>query len=219
MKFLLSPFKAIYTVFLILLIIFGLSLATQNYLQAPDLLEQELSRLKAINQDQATLWQHRPSEQLNTTVARTSYRTLSTVFFEWSQINKALSAQSESDEGYQFKNYLIPRLDLLKHFDKTLQVISIRIGNICLFIGLAALLYILALIDGLVMRRIRQENASRESAGIYHRAKYWRSGIIWLSILFYLCSPIVLSPYWLLVPILSSTYMVFLQAKYLKKYL
>lgn len=219
LKFLLSPFKAIYTVFLIVLIIFGLSLVTQNYLQTPDLLEQELACLEHINHNQPILWQDRPPEKLNITVSRTSYRTLSTVFFEWTQVNKALAAQSESDFGYRFKNYLIPRLDLLKHFDKTLQVISIRIGNICLFIGLAALLYILALIDGLVMRRIRQENASRESAGIYHRAKYWRSGIIWLSILFYLCSPIVLSPYWLLVPISSSAYMVFLQAKYLKKYL
>lgn len=221
LKFLLSPFKALYTVFLIVLIIFGLSLISQNYLQTPDLLNQELKHMELVQHDKRSLWQdeNRPSENINISVARLSYHALSTMFFEWTQVNTALAAQTETDFGYRFKNYLMPRLDLLKHFDKTLQLISLRIGNIFLFVGLAFTTYVLALIDGLVMRRIRQKNASRESAGIYHRAKYWRSGIIWLSILFYLCSPFTLSPYWLLLPIFSSAYMVFLQAKYLKKYL
>ena len=76
-----------------------------------------------------------------------------------------------------------------------------------------------ALFDGLMQCKIRQKNASRESAGIYHRAKYWRTGLVSLVILIYLCLPIAIPHYLLLVPIGLLASLVFIQAKFLKKYL
>lgn len=218
LKFLFSPFKALYTVFLIVLVIFGVSLFTQNYFKQDSLLEQEVRQLTAIG-TQPIVADDNNKPAINTSVSRATYRVLSTVFFDWTLVNTALQAQNENDLGYKFKNYLMPRLDLLQHFDNTLKVIAIRIGNISLYLGLAVLLYLLAAIDGLVMRAIRQRNASRESAGIYHRAKYWRVGITWLSIMVYLCMPFAIHPYILLLPVGLSAWMVFVQCKYLKKYL
>lgn len=218
LKFLFSPFKALYTVFLIVLVIFGVSLFTQNYFKQDSLLEQEVRQLTVIGTQPIVAGDNnKPS--INTSVSRATYQALSTVFFDWTLVNTALQAKNENDFGYKFKNYLMPRLDLLQHFDNTLKVIAIRIGNISLYLGLAVLLYLLATIDGLVMRAIRQRNASRESAGIYHRAKYWRVGITWLSIMVYLCMPFAIHPYILLLPVGLSAWMVFVQCKYLKKYL
>lgn len=217
LKFLFSPFKALYTIFLIILVIFGVSLISQNYFKSDSLLEQEVKQLSTIGTK--PIIDGNTTLAINTTVSRKTYKALSTVFFDWTFVNTALKARSENDFGYKFKNYLMPRIELLQHFDDTLKVIAIRIGNISLYLGLALLLYTLAAIDGLIMRAIRQQNASRESAGIYHRAKYWRVGVTWLSIMIYLCMPFAIHPYILLLPILISAWMIFLQAKYLKKYL
>ena len=45
----------------------------------------------------------------------------------------------------------------LQQFDATLKVISLRLGNLALFVGIAAIFAIPVLLDGLVMRAIRQE--------------------------------------------------------------
>ena len=94
-----------------------------------------------------------------------------------------------------------------------------RLGNIAFLSIFASYLSLLAVIDGFVQRRIRQENASRESAGIYHRAKYWRTGIVSTSSVLYLSAPFPVSPLWLLIPVCGGAGMLYLQAKYLKKYL
>lgn len=220
LKFLFSPFKALYTIYLIILLIFGVSLLTQNYFKHDSLLEQEIRQLNYIGTKPIiNNSSNNENHSINITVSRLSYQALSTIFFDWTQVNKSLQAKNKDDFGYKFKNYLMPRMHLLQHFDNTLKVIAIRLGNISLYLGLVILLYFLAAIDGLVMRAIRQSNASRESAGIYHRAKYWRVGITWLSLMLYLCIPVAIHPHILILPIGISTWMVFMQTKYLKKYL
>ena len=68
-------------------------------------------------------------------------------------------------------------------------------------------------------RKVRQQNAGRESAAIYHRAKFWRTGILWTTIFIYLSMPFSIDPIILLIPITLLSIAIFLQAKYLKKYL
>lgn len=212
LKFLFHPFKTFYVFCVIIALIFGSSMVAQTYFHQPSLLQQEMARMNSGSLNNQ-------STHINIQVAKTSYAILSTVFFDWTRINTALKAQTENDSGYHFKKVLSPHTELLQHFDETLKVISIRLGNISLFLGLAAILFCTAIIDGFVMRAIRQKNASRESAGIYHRAKYWRVGITWMSILLYLSLPISINPYLLILPIGFVAGMAFFQAKYLKKYL
>lgn len=216
LRFLFAPFRTVYVLFLIILTIFGLSFVTQTYFHQPSLLNQEIKQLEQLNT--RSLLSDNPTT-VNQTVSRTVYIGLGTAFFDWTGINRALQAQNESDAGYRFKSYLQTHREWLKHFDNTLKVIAIRLGNVSLFIGLALILNLLAITDGLVMRAVRQSNASRESAGIYHRAKYWRTGIIWISILLYLSLPVAISPYLLAIPIALCAWLSFLQAKFLKKYL
>lgn len=194
-----------------ILLIFGSSMVAQTYFHQPSLLQQEMQQINSGSL--------KTQSNINIQIAKISYSALNTIFFEWTYINTALKAKKEDDAGYRFKQVLLPYSEILRHFDETLKVIAIRLGNISLFLGLAMILFGAALIDGLTMRAIRQKNASRESAGIYHRAKYWRVGITWLSVLVYLSLPISINPYWLMVPIAFVALMVFLQAKYLKKYL
>lgn len=226
LKFLFWPFKMLYTVFLIILVVFGVSLFTQTYFHQPSLLSQEIQQLGRLNQTVTPILDALPSIQddnsdtpLNIRVTRQSYRLLSGLFFDITGINKALATTDTDSVGFRFQSYLKQHYAALKHFDQTLQVVSIRLGNISLFFHIIWVLIIVALTDGLVMRAIRQKNASRESAGIYHRAKYWRSGILWLSMVLYLSMPVVLNPYVLVLPISLITVMTFLQAMYLKKYL
>lgn len=82
---------------------------------------------------------------------------------------------------------LEPHLDTL---NDTLKVLAIRIGNIVAFMPLALVIATVSLTDGLSQGRVRQANAARESAAIYHRAKYWRMGIIWLTCLTYFLLPL-----------------------------
>lgn len=211
LKFLFHPFKTAYVFLVMILLIFGSSMVAQTYFHQPSLLPQEMQQINSGSL--------KTQSNINIQIAKISYSALNTIFFEWTYINTALKAKKEDDAGYRFKQVLLPYSEILRHFDETLKVIAIRLGNISLFLGLAMILFGAALIDGLTMRAIRQKNASRESAGIYHRAKYWRVGITWLSVLVYLSLPISINPYWLMVPIAFVALMVFLQAKYLKKYL
>lgn len=231
LRFLTAPLKWFKIILLVTAIVFGSSIIMQNWFHRPDLLEQELSATSQLGQQ--TVWQqlhpadpkkpeteNRLSENaLNLTVTRYVYTALSTVFYEWIPINYLL-ATSPGDIGYNIKEqFLESNRYYLERFDQTLRIISLRLGNAA-FIGLFALyLCIPVVTDGLVQRRIRQENASRESAGIYHRAKYWRTGIVSCSLLGYLACPWPMSPLWLFIPVGAVSTMVYLQAKYLKKYL
>lgn len=107
----------------------------------------------------------------------------------------------------------------LSILNDTLKIIAIRIGNIMAFIPLLIIMVCSTVFDGFMMRKIRQQNAARESAAIYHRAKFWRSGIIWTTVLIYLSMPFSVDPIILLLPVVLLSITGFFQAKYLKKYL
>jgi hypothetical protein len=52
------------------------------------------------------------------------------------------------------------------------QLVGLRAGNLVRFLPLLILLYAVGVADGLSKRAIRQAQAGRESASLYHRAKY-----------------------------------------------
>lgn len=214
LKFITGPFRILWLLFTVIAIIFVSSLVMQTYFHQPALVDQEWEQVK-----QLSISHTQKKNDLNLIVADKTYSGLSFMFFDLTGINVALQASGPADAGYGFKKMLLKHYDLLRHLDATIKVIAIRIGNISLFLTLILIVFITALIDGLVQRAIRQKNASRESAGIYHRAKYWRVGIVWLSLMTYLALPVSINPYWLVLPIFCMAILMFLQAKYLKKYL
>lgn len=52
------------------------------------------------------------------------------------------------------------------------QLRGLRAGILVRFLPLLALLYVVGAVDGLSQRAIRRAQAARESASLYHRAKY-----------------------------------------------
>ena len=52
------------------------------------------------------------------------------------------------------------------------QLLGLRAGILARFLPLLALLYAVGAVDGLSQRAIRRAQAARESASLYHRAKY-----------------------------------------------
>jgi hypothetical protein len=76
-----------------------------------------------------------------------------------------------------------------------------------------------ALADGLVQRYIRRESAGRESANLYHRAKYLQIVGGLLMIMLYVTVPVAIDPRWLFSWLAIAALLAFLQAKFYKKYL
>lgn len=221
LKFIFAPFKAAYTLLLIIFIIFICSFVSQTYFHQPSLVSKEWESSAALIQ-QHHLSHQASATSINQKIAYQSHRALYHVFFKLTTLDQILlPQQNTTNSKYFLKNYFETnnRILLLHHFNDALKIVSIRLGNIVLFLTLIAIFSITFIIDGLVQRAIRQKNASRESAGIYHRAKYWRTGIIWSSIMTYLCLPIYINPFLLIIPSLGIVLMLFLQMKYLKKYL
>ena len=227
LRFLSAPVRWLKILCLAVLILFGSSILLQSYFHQNDLLEQELTA--TVRMGSRSLWQQwaqpdgRNTESsgtgFNLTVSRTVYQALSTVLYDWIPINYLLSTEAD-DPGYTAKErFLEPNRRHLERFDQALRIISLRLGNAVFFAMFALYLAVPALTDGFIQRRIRQENASRESAGIYHRAKYWRTGILSAGLLAYLSWPIATSPLWLMLPVGVLEAMIYLQAKFLKKYL
>ena len=52
------------------------------------------------------------------------------------------------------------------------QLLGLRAGILVRFLPLLALLYAVGAAEGLSQRAIRRAQAARESASLYHRAKY-----------------------------------------------
>ena len=221
LNFITQPFRWGLVMIIAIGIVFGSSIISQSYFGTADRLTPEIESLNQQAEQSGLLsTKDSRSEAINMTVTRLSYWGLHGAFFEVTQINRAWQAQREDEFGYAMKQrFLIPQAAKLASFDQTLKLISVRIGHLSYFIGLALLLSAIGLIDGLIVRAIRQKNVGRESAGLYHRAKYWRTGMVWLSMIVYLASPVAISANWLFVPCIAYAVLVWLQAKYLKKYL
>ncbi|MBR5675411.1 MAG: DUF4400 domain-containing protein [Neisseriaceae bacterium] len=142
---------------------------------------------------------------MNITITRHAYNGLYWLFFKVARLE-------EVSANNQFYGYV-------QQFNGTLKIISMRLGNAAIYIFYAIFLSLIALIDGLNARKIRQANAGRESASLYHRAKFLRTSVLWSSIFIYMVAPVAINPQWLLIPVILIALSVFMQAKYLKKYL
>ena len=95
----------------------------------------------------------------------------------------------------------------LAPFDQTVQrffvsmlpalqvaMLSTKLYGLRLALWLSAILpvalgYAVGMIDGLVERSIRRYSGGRESATLYHRAKYAIAGVVGLSLFVYVCVP------------------------------
>ena len=60
------------------------------------------------------------------------------------------------------------------------QLLGVRIGTLARFVPILLVLYAIGSIDGLVQRAIRTACGGRESASLYHRAKYTQLVVIGL---------------------------------------
>jgi integrating conjugative element membrane protein (TIGR03747 family) len=93
---------------------------------------------------------------------------------------------------------------------------AMLVGALPLFV----LVYLVAMVDGLTARYIRKQGGGRESAFIYHRAKWAIVMLIGSAVVFLLLLPLSYSPRWLLpsmalvIGVLART-----QWAYYKKYL
>ena len=210
-KFLLSPFKWVIVVLMVVLILFGTSIISQVYFHQPALLNYEL-------QQTANVISVGDGEAFHFAISRYCYQGLYWVFFEITGLDTLFEQPTNSfhNTAQVLLSGIEPHMGTL---NDTLKVLAIRIGNLFAFLPLAFLIIAASFSDGLMQRKVRQANADRESAAIYHRAKYWRMGILWLTCLTYLCSPIPLQPILLLLPLSLFGVLIYIQTKYLKKYL
>lgn len=69
------------------------------------------------------------------------------------------------------------------------QLLGVRAAILKRYLPLLGLLYLLGVIDGLGQRAIRRHRSGRESAGVYHRAKYLQVVIVALGTGLMLVSP------------------------------
>ena len=211
---LLSPFKILFIIIFIVGFLFVSSVIAQTWFHQPDLLKQELLYTEAVFADSGG-----NQTDFHILIIRYCYNGLYWLFFELTGIT-AMFADGPDNLVQEFVvDILYPYKNHIEILNQTLKIISIRLGNLFAYMPLLACLLVAAVYDGFMKRKIRQQNAARESAGIYHRAKYWRTRWVWSSILLYMCLPFALPPILLGIPITLICVMFFVQAKYLKKYL
>lgn len=200
------PFRSMRIIIFAIVILFGTSLFLQTYFHKPEILNDELVMAQKIGITKNLTQQVKQNKTpINITITRYTYKGLYWTFFQALRLEK----MPESHRFY----------DAVQHLHSTLKIISLRIGNAAIYIFYSLLLGIIALIDGLNARKIRQANAGRESSSLYHRAKYLRTGILFSSIFLYLTLPFAINPQWLMLPVIGIALSIFMQAKYLKKYL
>lgn len=99
------------------------------------------------------------------------------------------------------------------------QTIAVRAALVPVALPTIAVAYLLAMLDGLIARAIRRAAGGRESATLYHRAKYFHVSLLSLALLVWFWSPIRID----LVsatPVVAATGALLLriQLKFYKKY-
>ena len=58
------------------------------------------------------------------------------------------------------------------------QLLGIRAGILSRYLPLLGLLYLVGAVDGVALRAVRRIQGGRESAGVYHRAKFMQLGLL-----------------------------------------
>ncbi len=96
-----------------------------------------------------------------------------------------------------------------------------KLGILVAIMSAAAVLLLVAGVDGLVQRSIRKACGGVESAALYHRAKLYAFRLVPPAAgLIYFCNPLALDPAWIFVPTLAlSALLLRVQATFYKKHL
>jgi hypothetical protein len=99
-------------------------------------------------------------------------------------------------------------------------VFSLRTALLLAATPLAALLYAVAIIDGLSARAVRRACAGRESSGVYHRAKLAQIYVLAGAWMLYVCLPATIDPVvYALATAAALAVLARTQAAWVKKYL
>jgi len=110
--------------------------------------------------------------------------------------------------------------DYLQALILTTAIVVMRLITVLLFIPLFALLGLVGLVDGLVQRDLRRLGGGRESALIYHRARYSVMPCLQWSCFLFLILPFAITPEKLLLPFaILFGVALFFAAKTFKKYI
>ena len=100
------------------------------------------------------------------------------------------------------------------------QLFGIRLATLLMTTPLLALVYLVALTDGLVQRAVRRASGGRESASLYHRAKHLQVMLLTMCGAISLLLPLSIDPRWLWAPgIVVLAILVRFQWAYYKKHL
>ena len=80
------------------------------------------------------------------------------------------------------------------------QLLGVRLATLGLMLPLLALIYLVAVADGLTQRAIRRACGGRESGSLYHRAKHLQVALLAVSVGLCLLMPMSVDPRWVGVP-------------------
>jgi hypothetical protein len=158
---------------------------------------------------------------LTQTMVEQLYKFLHWIFFDLTQIKQSLSEPLiRNSPGYSIHLFIVRHYESWVKLDGVLRIISFRLATITsVFIMIASILYFLAVIDGGVRRSIRRDLIGRESAGLYHRMKYFNYVLLILGFELYLTLPFFTPEHTIILFIAMSAFLYSVQIKYYKKYL
>ena len=81
------------------------------------------------------------------------------------------------------------------------QLVGIRFASLLLMLPLQVLVYLVSWTDGLCQRAIRRKCGGRESASLYHRAKYGQEVLVATGLLIVLLNPVSIDVRWIGSPV------------------
>jgi integrating conjugative element membrane protein (TIGR03747 family) len=146
------------------------------------------------------------------------------VVFVWSGLEgahfRALAGMTATVGDAAFYRWLVQHAQSVEVAMMITRLYGAKIAMLAGALPLFLIAYVVAMVDGLVARYIRKQGGGRESAFIYHRAKW---GIVMLTgtaVIFLLLLPLNYSPRWIL-PGAAATIglLARIQWAYYKKYL
>jgi hypothetical protein len=145
------------------------------------------------------------------------------IYFKAPQIDVALkdydSASNAAHSLYQSTIIQPYRTQLLIAM-QAIQTLAVRLTLVLISLPLVALTYCLSFAEGLAVRQHRKLGAGRESASLYHRAKFFQLMYSVLVVCTFLLCPAKVWPFAFLAALLTGIFLLArLQWKYYKKYL
>ena len=211
LQMVLSPFKWVFSWIFILAIIFSVAISCQMYFNTAKIIDlQQIYTQEYHWQIQLTMGKHWINGISNWVLSKLNW-----LLFEATGIYQVINSPMQQDG---FTRLVMAYADRITTLFIIVELIAIRVGTIAISTALLCIMNFNAMIDGMVARSIRQASAGRESAGIYHKAKYFRKAIYSLTALVYLSWPNSVHPVLLLIPVFISVLLTQLQFKYWKKY-